>query len=96
MGNGMMSRNIFDYDGDRIIVEAEMVVDLEAGGLAGMFLCRARTLTASFVRGDAEVDTLMVQAPSAEAAIDKIKRAIETGAIVRHCLLARRSPSRHH
>lgn len=74
----------FDHDRERIIIEAESLVDLDAGQLDGMFLCRARTLTAIFVRYDAhQVDFVIVRAACPDQALDKLQEAIASGMMVR-------------
>jgi hypothetical protein len=79
-----MRKSCFDRDRERIIIEADSLVDLDAGQLDGLFLCRARTLTAIFVRYDAHhVDFVIVRATCPDEAIDKIQEAIDAGMMVR-------------
>jgi len=79
-----MRRSYFDRGRERIIIEAESLIDLDAGQLDGLFLCRARTLTAIFVRHDAHhMDCVIVRATCADEAIEKIQEAILSGLMIR-------------
>ena len=80
-----MRRHWLDHGHERIIIEAESLIDLDTGELDGLFLCRARTLTAIFVRHDADhVDCVIVRAECPEQAIAKIQEAIASGVMIRH------------
>ena len=79
-----MRKHWLDHGHDRIIIEADSLIDLETGQLDGLFLCRARTLTAIFVRHDADhLDWVIVRAECPEQAIAKIQAAILSGVMIR-------------
>jgi hypothetical protein len=71
-------------NGEDITIEVDPAVELAGGRLKGLYLCRARALTAAYVRrGSSEVDIVLVTAPSDERAIEKVARAINAGTMIR-------------
>jgi hypothetical protein len=78
-----MAMSYIDHAGERVIIEADTVIDLARGRRRGVFLGRARSLTAAFVRPEANDVPFLVSATTENEALVKIADAVKTGQLVR-------------
>lgn len=69
--------------GEEITIQADPAIDLAGGRLRDLFLCRAQTVTANYVRTDGDAETVLVNARTAERAMDEVAYAIMSGVMVR-------------
>ena len=70
--------------GEEITIEVDPAVDLAGGKLRGLYICRARALTAAYVRrGSPEADIVLVSAATDARAIEKLVHAIDAGTMIR-------------
>ena len=82
-GASTMAMTYIDHADERVIIEADAAVDLSRGRRPDVFLGRARSLTASYVRPDTDVAPFLVSASTEDEALEKIADAVRSGQLVR-------------